>query len=506
MTDSTLPPLPTMPSFGDPAPSHRADGEQDDYAVVPPSGVPTAAATSLPLMAPPVGFEPQRTTPVMDEGSEVPSIQTFPVAPVPIERPADPSPTTMAAPQSSMVVEPPPAAAPGAERFEVARSIEERLPLDDLLLYLNSKGGSDLHLTAGAPPVIRVHGHMEPVEGYAAPLTGSMIQDAIFAVMTAKQKARFEEDLEMDFAYQVPGEGRFRVNVFRQQESVDVVMRTIPWEIKSLETLGMPAVMNNFSQLERGLVLVTGPTGSGKSTTLAAIIDQANRTRKGNIVTIEDPIEFLHQHRKSIVRQREVGRDTHSFKEALKRVLRQDPDIILIGELRDLETISVALTAAETGHLVFGTLHTQSAGETVTRVVDVFPAEQQQQVLTQLAACLQGIVCQTLCRTADETGRVAAVEVLLANAAVRNIIRQRKLDQIESTLQSSRKDGMQSLDQHLSELVKSGRITYDEGFMKAANQTSFADLAGSREAAELLQRQRAAAATQMGSMTPPSLR
>jgi twitching motility protein PilT len=353
-----------------------------------------------------------------------------------------------------------------------------RLILDNLLLHVLDVGGSDLHLTQDAPPTVRIRGMMEPIEGYE-PLTGESLQNALFGVMTEHQRKLFEENLELDFAYAVPGMARFRVNVFQQQDSIGSVMRLIPWEIKPLESLGMPAIMETFADLKRGLVLVTGPTGSGKSTTLAAIIDQVNRTRHGHIVTIEDPVEFLHKHINCLVNQREVGQDTHSFRTALKHVLRQDPDVILVGELRDLETISVALTAAETGHLVFATLHTQSAQDTITRIVDVFPSDQQQQVRTQLAATLQGVVCQTLCRTVDGAGRAAAVEVMICNTGIRAMIRDDKLNQIQGALQLGARDGMQTLNSHLAALVKSGRISNQTGLENCTNRDDFNTLVGS---------------------------
>jgi twitching motility protein PilT len=267
--------------------------------------------------------------------------------------------------------------------------------------------------------------------------------------------------------------------VFQQRETLGAVMRMIPWEIKSLDSLGMPEVIESFTDLKRGLVLVTGPTGSGKSTTLAAMIDKINRSRRGHIMTIEDPVEFLHEHRGCLVNQREVGQDTHGFRTALKHVLRQDPDVILVGELRDLDTISVALTAAETGHLVFATLHTQSAQDTITRIVDVFPADQQQQVRTQLAATLQGVVCQTLVKTTDGKGRAAAVEIMVCNSGIRAMIRDDKLQQIQGSLQAGAKDGMQTLNAHLASLVKTGRITFEAGLEHCSNRSDFETLVGS---------------------------
>ncbi|WP_244928626.1 type IV pilus twitching motility protein PilT [Nocardioides sp. W7] len=350
--------------------------------------------------------------------------------------------------------------------------------LDDLLLGLMSAGGSDLHLTQNAPPTIRLRGDMVPLHGYG-PMDAKQLQDLLYGVLTERQRKDFEEELELDFAYAIPGCARFRVNIFQQREATGAVMRLIPWEIKALDDLGMPPVITSFTELRRGLVLVTGATGSGKSTTLAAMIDRINRTTSGHIVTIEDPIEFLHEHQRCIVNQREVGEDTHGFQAALKHVLRQDPDVILVGELRDLETIQVALTAAETGHLVFATLHTQSAQDTISRVVDVFPAGQQQQIRTQLAATLQGVVCQNLVKTADGLGRAAAVEVMVCNPGIRAMIRDDKLNQIQGSLQAGAKEGMQTLNSHLSALVKAGRITFETGLEACSDRHDFETLARS---------------------------
>ncbi|NKY21865.1 type IV pilus twitching motility protein PilT [Cellulomonas denverensis] len=338
-------------------------------------------------------------------------------------------------------------------------------------------GASDLHLTTGAPPMVRVSGTLAPLAGFEV-LTGDALRRSLFAVLTQKQREQFEAELELDFAYAVRGRARFRVNLYQQRESVGAAFRVIPYEIKPLEELGVPPVVGSFAGLPRGLVLVTGPTGSGKSTTLASIIDLANRTRADHIMTVEDPIEFLHRHKKSIVNQREVGADTHSFANALKHVLRQDPDIILVGEMRDLETISVALTAAETGHLVFATLHTQDAGQTIDRIVDVFPAYQQDQVRTQLASALQGVVCQTLCKRSYGAGRVVATEVMVATPAIRNLIREGKTHQIYSAMQAGADQGMHTLDQHLAELVRTHKITYEVGLEKCHNSEDFNRLTG----------------------------
>jgi twitching motility protein PilT len=304
------------------------------------------------------------------------------------------------------------------------------------------------------------------------------LQRMLYAIITQRQREKFEENLELDFAYALPGRARFRTNMYRQRDAVGAAFRVIPFEIKKLEDLGVPNTVANFAMLPRGFVLVTGPTGSGKSTTLASLVDLANRNRHDHIMTVEDPIEFLHKHQNCIVNQREVGEDTHSFGSALKHVLRQDPDIILVGEMRDLETISVALTAAETGHLVYGTLHTQDAAQTVDRVIDVFPPHQQQQIRVQLAASLQGVVSQQLCRTADGKGRVVAAEVLVVTPAIRNLIREGKTHQISSAMQAGGKFGMVTMDQTLAELVKRGRITYETGVERCHHIEDFNRLCG----------------------------
>lgn len=363
------------------------------------------------------------------------------------------------------------------------------ISIDDLLNAMLDMKGSDLHLSPNAFPMARVRGDMTPIEGYAR-LTADQIAQAINSIMTEAQRKTFDENWELDFAYDLGGRSRFRVNVMKQKRSISVVMRAIPWEILPIEALQLPPVLNKFATLPRGLVLVTGPTGSGKSTTLAAIIDKANRTRAGHIVTIEDPVEFVHEHQRCVVNQREVGEDTKSFAAALKHVLRQDPDIILVGELRDLETISVALTAAETGHLVFGTLHTQSAAETLSRIIDVFPEGAKAQVRTQLAATIQGIVCQTLIKTADGAGRVAAVEILLGTPAVRALIREGKEHQMTTALQAGVKEEMQTLDMHLESLIRAGKITFEEAIEKAQDPVYLKESLGGDEGLRRLARQR----------------
>jgi pilus retraction protein PilT len=341
-----------------------------------------------------------------------------------------------------------------AQRTDITSGADQDL-LEALQEVLDLNG-SDLHITVGAPPSLRVNGHLRPFDNASVWLFDK-VSTALLSVLTPAQRMEFERELELDFAYTANG-ARFRVNYYQQRGSIGGAFRLIPRDIKPLKELGMPASVARFAAMPRGLVLVTGPTGSGKSTTLAALVDEVNRTRADHIVTVEDPIEFLHKHRKSLVNQREVGSDTKSFAAALKHVLRQDPDVILIGELRDLETISVAITAAETGHLVFATLHTQSAPQTIDRLIDVFPPYQQAQVRSQLAATLQGVICQTLVKRVDD-GRVVATEVMFATSAIANLIREGKTYQIPSAMQAGRALGMHTMDQHLAELVDAGVIS-----------------------------------------------
>jgi twitching motility protein PilT len=318
-------------------------------------------------------------------------------------------------------------------------------------------GASDLHIAAGVPPLMRVNGSLSRIGDET--LTPDDTERILYTAMTTEQQKRLEADRQVDFSYVLVGISRFRANVFFQRNSLSAALRTIPHEIKSMKDLGLPSVLGALATRPRGLVLVTGPTGSGKSTTLAAIINEINQTREDHIITIEDPLEFLHEHGRCLVNQREIGADAKSFPDALRGALREDPDVILVGEMRDLETIETALTAAETGHLVFGTLHTQDAPSTVDRVIDAFPAGQQNQVRVQLASVLQGVVCQALLPTVDGKGRVAATEILLPDDAARNLIRQNKVEQVYSIMQTSSSRGMQTLEQSLSELVKTTQVT-----------------------------------------------
>lgn len=341
--------------------------------------------------------------------------------------------------------------------------------LDDLLRYASNVGASDLHLTAGMPGCIRLHGAVRPIEG-CPQLDNETIRDMLFGVLTQSLREKFEAEKELDTSHSITGVGRFRLNVFQQRGTVAGVLRAIPHEIPPFETLGIPDSVRMFTELRQGLVLVTGPTGSGKSTTLASLVDIINRTKPLHIVTVEDPIEFLHNHKRSIVNQRELGSDTMSFAEALRRVLREDPDVILVGEMRDLETISMALTAAETGHLVFGTLHTQDAPQTIDRVIDVFPTTQQEQVRTMLAGALEGVVTQQLIPDAEGTGRAACCEVMVCTSAIRNLIRSAKTHQIYSLMQTGSQYGMSTMDQGLSRLVKEGRITEGVALDRCRNE------------------------------------
>lgn len=333
------------------------------------------------------------------------------------------------------------------------------LSLEELMVLAGEKKASDIHLTVESPPVLRINGSLEQIQ--MEKLSQADLNTFAHSLMDEKQAKHFAENGESDLSYSLPGVGRYRVNLFRQRGSIGIVIRLIPFIIPSPEDLGLPPVSIELAKLHKGLVLVTGPTGSGKSTTLASLIDYINQTRACHIVTIEDPIEYLHRHKLSLVNQREVGNDTHSFTNALRAVLRQDPDVILVGEMRDLETIATAVTAAETGHLVFSTLHTNDATQSVDRMIDVFPPHQQQQIRVQLAAVLQGILSQQLFPRADHKGRVAAIEVMMATPAVRSLIREGKTHQLPTVIQTNAKLGMQTMDKAILDLVQRGLVAYE---------------------------------------------
>ncbi|MCU1588953.1 MAG: twitching motility protein, partial [Frankiales bacterium] len=423
-------------------------------------GAPPAAMSPLePNWAPAPAMQAETPMQMSTESSVsfAPAAPVAPQAEIPMPAPVAVAPVAAAVAAASMPPAPPSAApfappahvpaqsapAPVQQEAEASTAVrvgaesttEDSNFLADLLIHVLDQNCSDLHMTVGAHPTVRLNGHLTPLEDYPV-LTPQVVQKTLYAILTQKQREKFEEELELDFAYSLPGRARFRVNIYKQRDALGAAFRLIPYEIKPLEDLGVPPAVGNFAMLPRGFVLVTGPTGSGKSTTHAAVVDLANRNRREHIMTVEDPIEFLHQHKGCLVNQREVGEDTWSFKNALKHVLRQDPDIILVGEMRDLETIEIALTAAETGHLVMATLHTQDAAQTIDRVIDVFPPHQQQQVRVQLAGALQGVVCQQLIRTSDGKGRVVATEILVATPAIRNLIREGKTHQIYSAMQA----------------------------------------------------------------------
>ncbi len=346
--------------------------------------------------------------------------------------------------------------------------------IDDMLRKMVEINASDLHLKVGEPPVMRIHGKMKRMTQWPV-LTPESNKELIYAILNDERRARFEETHELDLAHSVPGVARFRVNVFQQRNVIGAVLRLIPIKVLTIEDLKLPEVTKELADKPRGLVLVTGPTGSGKSTSLAAMIDYINDRKRGHVLTIEDPVEFVHADKKCVVNQRELGVDTHSFADALKHALRQNPDVILVGEMRDLETISLAITAAETGHLVFGTLHTTDAAQTIDRVIDVFPPEQQEQVRAQLAITLQGVISQTLLPR-KTGGRVAAFEIMVATPAIRSLIREGKTHQMYSIIQTGGSYGMISLDQYLRDLVVNGVIEAENALAKSSNPAEFVHL------------------------------
>lgn len=335
----------------------------------------------------------------------------------------------------------------------------QSVKIENLLEIVVKEGSSDLHITVGSPPMLRIDGRLKPVPNIP-PLTEKEVESLIFSIIDETQKAIFLKDMEIDFSFSFGDLARFRANAYHQRGNMAIALRLIPKNILSLESLGIPKIVNEFASFPRGLVLITGPTGSGKSTTLSSIIDKINKEQPYHIITIEDPIEFIHQNNKSVIQQREVHYDTRSFSAALRSVLREDPDVVLIGEMRDLETISSAITIAETGHLVFATLHTNSASQSVDRIVDVFPSHQQQQIRSQLSSVLRAIISQRLI-PAIGGGRVVATEIMISNPAIRNIIREGKNHQLEAVIQTSTEEGMQTMDKSLASLVKSGKISLE---------------------------------------------
>ena len=347
--------------------------------------------------------------------------------------------------------------------------------LSDLLKKMLEMQGSDLHITTNSPPQVRVHGHLVPLD--LAPLTPAETKQLAYSVMTDAQKHRFEEDLELDFSFGLKGLARFRANCFNQRGACGSVYRVIPFEIKNFDQLGLPSVVSKLCEKPRGLILVTGPTGSGKSTTLAAMIDKVNMDRHEHIITIEDPIEFVHQHKNCLINQREVHSDTKGFSQALRAALREDPDVVLIGEMRDLETVESALRIAETGHLTLATLHTNSAASTINRIIDVFPSHQQSQIRAQLSLVLEGIMCQTLLPKVGGNGRAMAMEILVPNAAVRNLIREDKVHQIYSAMQTGQdKFGMQTFNQSLATLVAQKQITTELALQRSSMPEELQDM------------------------------
>ncbi len=360
---------------------------------------------------------------------------------------------------------PPQGGAAAAAAAQAAAQPQQKLTLQQLLKVMHEKGASDLHLTAGSPPQLRIDGKLNPLR--VNPLTPTETKQLCYSILTDAQRHVFEEENELDLSFGVKNLARFRANLFVQRGAVGGAFRTIPYEIRTMDDLGLPPIFRDIAKKPRGLVLVTGPTGSGKSTTLASIIDMINTERHGHIMTIEDPIEYLHPHKNCIVNQRELGADTHSFKAALKHVLRQDPNVVLIGEMRDLETIEAAMTIGETGHLTFGTLHTNSCVQTINRIIDVFPPYQQPQVRAQLSFTIEAIACQQLVPKIGG-GRCLAIEVLIPNPAVRNLIREDKVHQIYSSMQVGQsKFGMQTMNQSLADLVQKRLVTIEDAIAKS---------------------------------------
>jgi len=450
--------------------------------LVPPAMPAPTAAAAVPAFAPPttlpVPSSPPPTMPPPQTATPAPTMPP-PVAPAfPAGATAAPppmAPPPSAPPAGTPPTAPPPAAAPPppAATSTAPSDLPPSAHPDILraLAAVAELGASDLHISANAYPMVRVRGSLEPWGNEM--WSREKVAQVLLSLLEPDKRAIFEETLELDWSFALTEDERFRANYYWQRGAIGAAFRIIPVEIRPIDTLGLPKSVNRFAELPRGLVLVTGPTGSGKSTTLASLIDLVNTTRADHIMTVEDPIEFVHTNKSSLVNQREVGEDTHSFAAALKHVLRQDPDVILVGELRDLETIEVALTAAETGHLVYATLHTQSAPQTIDRIIGVFPPHQQEQIRAQLASTLQGVVCQTLVKTADGKGRVLVAEVMITTPAISNLIREGKIHQIPTSMQVGGDLGMQTLDQHLAALVNAGTITREAALEKVQDAEVF---------------------------------
>lgn len=445
-------------------------------AVAAPAAAPAAAVPEMGTGVPQPVRQPASVDPTSAPSEPMGSGVPQPVVPAQGQPPVQPQ---AAPPMSSGVPTPvPPTVTPSAPIGTEQPSPGGDAPqVDDLLRLMIDRGGSDLHLTVGSPPGIRQRGEIVQVENTKV-LMPRDTQSMLLSLLSEEQRKRFETELELDFAYSIPGLSRFRANIFQQRNSMGAVFRVIPIQIPTFDQLGLPKVCKFLSERPRGLVLVTGPTGSGKSTTLAAMVDHINETRPLHIITMEDPIEFMHKNKRAYVNQREIGEDTHSFAAALRRVLRQDPDVILVGELRDLETISAAITAAETGHLVLATLHTTGGPETVDRMIDVFPPHQQQQVRMQLSNTLEGVLSQVLLRSTDGRGRAMAMEIMLGIPAIRNLIREGKTHQMATIIQGGGSLGMQTLDQHLKTLLQGGKVTFEEAIGKAQNPRELAGMVG----------------------------
>lgn len=381
---------------------------------------------------------------------------------------ASPGPTPMRQAEKPA----PPAAAPAAKPSPRVQSVDGEPAINRYLRLMKAMDASDLHLSTGVAPMARVHGAMQMLEEGAAPLQGDQLREMLLEIAPETNRVEFDDCSDTDFAHSIEGLCRFRANIFEDRKGPGGVFRQIPFEILSVEQIGLPQKVLDLCWLSKGLVLVTGPTGSGKSTTLATLIDYINQNRTDHIITIEDPVEFVHPNKKCLINQREIGTHTKSFKAALRAALREDPDIVLVGEMRDLETIAIAIETAETGHLVFGTLHTSSAPSTVDRIIDQFPADQQEQIRVMLSESLRGVIAQVLCKKKGG-GRAAAYEIMIANSAVANLIREGKTYQLQSIMQTGKKHGMQTMNDHLLQHVKEGRVEPEEAYMKSNDKTNF---------------------------------